>query len=108
VDHRVEEERIREAAARVKIPFIPTSDAFSADWARTGRLVNGFHWSKTGPGTGHLNARGHQIVARALTPSLGTILADPSGPRRLRSAEARAQAQSGEPAEVALAGGARP
>jgi hypothetical protein len=96
-DHHVEEERIREAATRLSIPFIPTSAAFREDWARTGRLVNGFQWSKTGPGTGHLNPRGHQIVARALSPSLAAILADPSGLRRLRAAEARAQSRSEAP-----------
>jgi lysophospholipase L1-like esterase len=106
-DHHVEEERIREAAARLAIPFIPTSDAFRTDWARTGRLVNGFHWSKTGPGTGHMNPLGHQIVAQALAPTLDALLADPSGPRRLRLAQARAVATAGEPVAVTIAGGAR-
>jgi lysophospholipase L1-like esterase len=106
-DHHVEEERIRDATARLRIPFIPTSPAFQDDWARTGRLVNGFHRSMTGPGTGHLNAWGHQIVARALAPSLAGLLSDPSRPRRLRIAQARAQADSGEPSAVAIAGAAR-
>lgn len=90
-DHHVEEQRIREAASRLDVPFISTTPAFRRSFLRTGQLASGFQWSKTGPGTGHLNPLGHTIVAETLASPLAGLLADPARLRSLRRAQAAAQ-----------------
>jgi hypothetical protein len=78
-----EEQRLQQATARLRIPFVATGPAFRRDFAHTGQPANGFLWSWRGPGRGHLNATGHQIVAEALAPMVARLLGDhPRGPIR--------------------------
>lgn len=71
----VGEERLREATAKLKIPFTATGDAFRSDFLQTGKPGNGFHRSVNGPGYGHLNADGHTVVAHTMAPMVERLIA---------------------------------
>lgn len=89
---RVAEQRLQAAAARLKIPFVSTGEAFHAHVARTGQPAIGFHKTHEGPGFGHLNPEGHRIVAVRLTPLITRLLERDDSLRGLRVAQSRARA----------------
>lgn len=58
------EKRLAEETAAQDIPFINMRSDFRKHYAKEGTHLKGF--SNTLPGEGHLNSRGHQLVARRL------------------------------------------
>jgi len=60
--------RLRDLAARFDIGYIDMTEPLIADYQETGRLSRGFHNGV--PGQGHLNARGHALLARAIATYL--------------------------------------
>jgi len=56
--------RIREVVESRGLRLVDPTDAFCAEYARTGQPSHGFHNAEMGKG--HLNARGHRIVADLL------------------------------------------
>jgi len=56
-------------AARAGIPIVDPTDAMLAEFARTREPLHGF--ANTTIGTGHLNRRGHAVLARVLADALG-------------------------------------
>lgn len=61
--------RYHQEAAAAGIPLIDTTDALCREFARTRQPLHGF-WN-TVPGEGHLNAEGHDVIARLLTERYG-------------------------------------
>jgi hypothetical protein len=66
--------RLQQAAARVGIPLIDTGPDFIRYFRRTGQPANGFANTIDGPGTGHLNPAGHELVAHALAGPIARLL----------------------------------
>ncbi len=59
------------AALGAGVTFIDTTPALCAAFERTGQPPNGF-WN-TRPGTGHLNALGHRVVAEVIAEHLARV-----------------------------------
>ena len=57
--------------AEYNIGFIDVSARFLDYFKKTGRFPRGFFNSR--PGSGHLNAAGHRIVAKAITRHIKTM-----------------------------------
>ncbi len=64
--------RFARAAEDARAAFVDVGDGLCAAYRRAGQPPNGFHNARMGEG--HLNPRGHQVVARALTPVLARAL----------------------------------
>lgn len=58
---------IRESA-RLNIPFVDVTDSFVLDYQHNRALPRGF--GNTTPGSGHLNSRGHDLVAKEIQRAL--------------------------------------
>ena len=80
-DPRAVERRVRRAARRAGVPFVPTVQYFAARSQR-----GPFHLL---PHDAHLSPAGHQVLAELLAEELQALLAQ-EGERRLRAAEAAA------------------
>jgi len=63
------------AAAAQGVRLVDVTQAMCAEFARTRQLLHGF-WN-TVPGVGHMNARGHAVVADALVAELHAVPSHP-------------------------------
>ena len=65
---------VKEEAARQGVVFVDPRAQLAADYEQTRQPAYGF--ANTQPGRGHINSRGHRIIAEVLSPVLGKLLAE--------------------------------